>query len=109
MKRSLLVAALAALLLPATAGAVDPYGANDAGGFRNVLPPGANGRDNALDLATFLATGTRPAHWDDQQPLYDGLIGASPTITRADVDHFFKDATFGAADVASTEQPRPGV
>ena len=23
--------------------AVDPYGTNDAGGFRNVLPPGSNG------------------------------------------------------------------
>jgi acyl-homoserine lactone acylase PvdQ len=114
MRPALLAAAVAALLLPAAAGAVDlpaaaaavePYGTNDAGGFRNVLPPGENGHDNALDLATFLATGTRPAHWDDQQPLYDGLIKASP----ADAPDFFKDATFGARDVASTEQPRPGV
>jgi len=104
-------AALAALLAPATAGAVDPYGANDAGGFRNVLPPGANGHDNALDLATFLASGQRPAHWDDQQPLYDGLIAAAPVLSHDDLDRLFKDATFGVrdGDVASTEQPRPGV
>ena len=30
---------------------VQPYGANDAGGFRNVLPPGENGTDNARQLA----------------------------------------------------------
>ncbi len=110
---ALLPAAAAALLLtaPATALAVDPYGANDAGGFRNVLPPGSNGHDNALDLATFEATGQRPAHWDDQQPLYDGLIKAAPALTRDDLGRLFKDATFGVPDggAASTEQPRPGV
>jgi acyl-homoserine lactone acylase PvdQ len=111
MTRSLLAAVLAALLLPATALAVDPYGANDAGGFRNVLPPGSNGHDNAVDLAAFQATGRRPAHWDDQQPLYDGLVKAAPNLTRADLGGLFKDATFGVrdGDVASTEQPRPGV
>jgi acyl-homoserine lactone acylase PvdQ len=107
----MLAAALAALLVPATAGAVDRYGANDAGGFRNVLPPGANGHDNALELATFLASGKRPAHWDDQQPLYDGLIKAAPVLARDDVDRLFKDATFGVrdGDVGATEQPRAGV
>ena len=111
MTRSLLAAVIALLLLPAAASAVDPYGAGDAGGFRNVLPPGENGHDNALTLASFLATGTRPAHWDDQQPLYDGLIKAAPALTRDDLGGLFKDATFGVreGDVASTEQPRPGV
>jgi hypothetical protein len=112
MKR-LVLAAVAALLLtaPATALAVDPYGTNDAGGFRNVLTPGSNGHDNALDLATFEATGQRPAHWDDQQPLYDGLIKAAPALSRDDLGRLFKDATFGVPDggAASTEQPRPGV
>jgi hypothetical protein len=42
--RSLLVALLLALLAPATAlAAVEPYGTDDAGGFRNVLPPGQAG------------------------------------------------------------------
>ncbi|MGZ6641682.1 MAG: penicillin acylase family protein [Solirubrobacteraceae bacterium] len=82
-----------------------------AGGFRNVLPPGSNGLDNALDLAKFEASGERPAHYDDQQPLYDGLLAGSPHLTHDDVAKFFKDATFGVSsgDVASTETPRPGV
>jgi len=46
--------------------AAQPYGANDGGGFRNILPPGENGFDNAAQLAAFEATGTRPAHFSDQ-------------------------------------------
>ena len=64
--------------------AVAPYGANDAGGFRNVLPPGEAGVANALQLGQFEAAGTRPAHWDDQLPLYTGLLYASPTLTHDD-------------------------
>lgn len=108
----ILVAALAALLLaPAAHAAVTPYGTDDAGGFRNVLPPGSDGVGNAADLAAFSATGAYPEHWVDQQPLYDGLLYASPTLTRPQVDEFFKDATFGVKpdDVASTSSPRPGV
>jgi hypothetical protein len=79
------VAVVAALILavPAAAhAAVDPYGTNDAGGFRNVLPPGEAGTDNALQLAAFTAGGQRPAHWADQQPLYENLLYASPTAPR---------------------------
>jgi hypothetical protein len=112
MKKTALLPLLAALACaaPATA-AVQPYGTNDAGGFRNVLPPGAAGTDNALQFALFQATGTMPAHFTDQQPLYDGLLYASPTLTHDDVGKYFKDATFGVrdSDVASTESPRPGV
>ena len=109
------VAAAAVLLgVPAAAGAaVDPYGKHDAGGFRNVLPPGEAGTDNAADLAAFQATGELPPHWADQQPLYDGLIEASarPGFDMNDVESFFKDATFGvpAGQVESTITPRPGV
>jgi len=90
---------------------VQPYGTNDAGGFRNVLPPGEAGTDNALQLALFQATGSVPPHFTDQQPLYDGLLFASPTLTHDDVAKYFKDATFGVreGDVESTESPRPGV
>ena len=63
---------------PATAAAVAPYGTHDAGGFRNVLPPGEAGADNAAQLAQFEANGTYPAHFTDQQPLYDNLITGSP-------------------------------
>jgi hypothetical protein len=108
-----MAAALAAafMTVPAHA-AVAPYGTNDAGGFRNVLPPGEAGVDNAFQLAQFEADGTtRPAHWDDQLPLYTGLVYASPTLTHDDVAKYYKDATFGVKpdDLASTETPRPGV
>ena len=66
--------ALAAATAPARA-AVEPYGFDDAGGFRNVLPPGEQGTDNALQLAQFEAnSSSRPPHWDDQQKLYENLV-----------------------------------
>jgi acyl-homoserine lactone acylase PvdQ len=88
-----------------------PYGTNDAGGFRNVLPPGSNGFDNAAELAAFEATGQRPAHNDDQLPLYRDLLYAVPGLTDAQLPKYFKDATFGVKpeDVASVESPRSDV
>src|SRR4051812_24967725 len=99
-----------ALAAPAHA-AVDPYATNDAGGFRNVLPPGEAGTDNAADLVAFTGGGTRPAHWADQQPLYENLLYASPGLTHEQVADYYKDATFGVreGDTASTESPRKGV
>jgi acyl-homoserine lactone acylase PvdQ len=105
--------AIAITIAPVAAAhaAVQPYGTNDAGGFRNVLPPGSAGTDNALQFAQFRLDKSRPAHWADQQPLYEGLLYASPTLTDADIPKYFKDATFGIKpdDVASTISPRPGV
>ena len=100
-----------ALCAPAFAAQPQPYGTNDAGGFRNVLPAGQEGVANALQLAQFSADGTRPPHWDDQEPLYDGLLYASPGMKAEDVAKYFKDASFGVKDedVASVETPRPGV
>ena len=111
MKRLALIASIVALAPASASAAVAPYGENDAGGFRNVLPPGSAGTGNAVDLAAFSTAGTRPAHWDDQQPLYEGLLYASPTLTHDDIPKYFKDATFGVKpeDVESTETPRPGV
>ena len=95
---------------PATA-QVDPYGTNDAGGFRNVLPPGSDGVNNAAELVQFTLTGDLPEHFGDQQPLYDGLIRGSLGLTNSELPSFFKDATFGVRDgqVESTITPRPGV
>ena len=97
----------------AAARAVEPYGHHDAGGFRNVLPPGENGTDNAVELAAFEANGDLPPHWMDQQPLYQNLIYASakPGFDNGDVRKYYKDATFGvkAGEVASTVTPKPGV
>src|SRR4051812_27441883 len=96
-KRLLLSLLAAVLIVPAAANAAapEPYGTNDSGGFRNVLPPGEAGVANAFQLAQFTANGSRPPHWADQEPLYEGLMYASPTLTEADVPKYYKDATFG--------------
>src|SRR5256886_7539155 len=91
----------------AAAAPVQPYGTNDAGGFRNVLPAGENGLDSATQLAEFELNGTYPPHFKDQLPLYAGLIYASPTLTHEQIGSYFKDATFRVkeGDVASAESP----
>jgi acyl-homoserine lactone acylase PvdQ len=101
-------AAFAAL---ASANAVQPYGYNDAGGFRNVLPPGENGLDNLPQVLGFKSSKTIPPHFDDQQGLYEGLLYGAPTLTDETVGNYFKDATFGvpAGEVESTIEPKPGV
>ncbi len=115
LRRALVVAgAVVCLAIPARAAAgvpVEPYGTNDAGGFRNVLPAGENGLDSATQLAEFELTGTYPPHFADQLPLYANLLYASPTLTREQIPSYFKDATFGVkeGDVASTESPRADV
>jgi acyl-homoserine lactone acylase PvdQ len=93
------------------AAAPAPYGTNDAGGFRNVLPPGENGLDTLQQIFAFRGLGTIPPHFADQQPLYENLLYASPTLTEAQIPSYFKDATFGvpAGQVESTIEPRPGV
>ncbi|MFL5899850.1 MAG: penicillin acylase family protein [Solirubrobacterales bacterium] len=101
---------LIALSAAAVAAAPQPYGTNDAGGFRNVLPPGENGLDNLAQLFAFRGTGALPPHFADQQPLYENLVYGAPTLTDAGVLSYYKDATFGvpAAEVESTIEPRPG-
>jgi acyl-homoserine lactone acylase PvdQ len=91
----------------AAAAEVQPYGTNDAGGFRNVLPPGENGLDNGTQLAEFQLNGKLPPHAADQLPLYANLLYASPTLTHEQIPDYFKDATFGVkeGDLASTEVP----
>jgi Penicillin amidase len=102
---------LASAASAAAAVATQPYGTNDAGGFRNVLPAGENGLDNATQLAEFQLTGTYPPHFTDQLPLYAGLLHASPTLTHEQIASYYKDATFGVreGDVASSESPRADV
>ncbi len=92
-------------------GPVQPYGTNDYRGFRNILPPGANGFDNALQLAQFEAAGKRPPHSSDQLSMYSNLTTAAGSITEAQIPDYFKDATFGvpSGDVGSTQSPEPGV
>jgi acyl-homoserine lactone acylase PvdQ len=100
--------AIVALPSPALARApVEPFRHNDFGGFRDVLPPGTNGLANAPALASFVATGVRPSHNDDQLAMYRDLVYASPGITADTLGRYFKDASFGvrAGDVDRTYTP----
>jgi acyl-homoserine lactone acylase PvdQ len=108
----LLLSLLAAAFVASSAvAAPQPYGTNDAGGFRNVLPPGSNGFASIQQVLTFQGKGTVPPHFADQQPLYENLLYASPGLTEDQIPSYFKDATFGvpAGHVESTIEPRPGV
>ncbi|HEY0516801.1 MAG TPA: penicillin acylase family protein [Solirubrobacteraceae bacterium] len=106
-----LVAAIAQASPASAEVAVEPYGTNDAGGFRNVLPSGESGVDNAVQLAEFQQSKKYPAHWVDQLPLYANLIHGSPTLTHEQIGEYFKDATFGVkeGDLESSESPRTDV
>ncbi len=109
----LLVSLFAILALgpPAVAATSQPYGTNDAGGFRNVLPPGETGLATLQQVFAFRGQGVLPKHFADQQPLYENLLYASPTLTDDQIPNYFKDATFGIppGQVESTIEPRPGV
>ncbi|HEV2875501.1 MAG TPA: penicillin acylase family protein [Thermoleophilaceae bacterium] len=96
-----------------------PYGTNDAGGFRNILPPGQNGHADAGQVIAFSLTGplfgtgneVRPPHNNDQLAPYANLVYASPTLAPGDLPRYFKDAGFGARpdDVRRTYSPRGDV
>ena len=113
--RSPLAVAALVLLVPAAAAnaAPDPrpYRANDAGGFRNVMPPGSNGLVNATDAAAFMATGASPPHNDDQLGMYGDIVYSSPGLQAQELDRFFKDSSFGVRpeDVERTYSPRGDV
>src|SRR5256885_1430860 len=87
-----------------------PYGTDDFGGFRNVLPPGSSGLDNAPQLAQFEVTGRRPPHNDDQRGMYGDQVYGTP-IGPQGLLRFYKDATFGVKpeDVERVEDPRSDV
>ena len=89
----------------------DPYGTNDAKGFRNILPPGQNGHANAADLAAFGASGRRPEHNNDQLGLYEKLVFEAPTLQPKRLKNFYKDATFGVmpGDTDKRYSPRGDV
>jgi hypothetical protein len=76
-----------------------------------VLPPGANGRANAAELAAFQATGARPRHNDDQLRMYADLVYEAPGLVADRLPEFFKDASFGVrpGDVERRYSPRDDV
>jgi acyl-homoserine lactone acylase PvdQ len=104
------IAALAAVAAPAQA-QVEAPGANDYGGFRDVLAAGTGSNVNPLQLAAFEADGTVPAAFTNQSALYDAMTRLAPTLGADDLDRVFKPATFGvpAGQVDRTESPRAGV
>jgi hypothetical protein len=109
-------AATALLLVAVAAGPAaaqpepQPYGTNDAGGIRNLLPPGSRGLANAVELGAFVTTGVRPAHSSDQLPLYRDLITAPRPLGRETLDTLFKDAGFGVqGEPERTYSPRDDV
>jgi hypothetical protein len=94
----LVVGAVLAAAPPALAAPEpEPAGANDFGGFRNIIPPGQNGHTTLLEGAAS-QLGQRPANSSDQLPLYDGLVRASPGLTADRIGEFFKDGGFGVAE-----------
>jgi acyl-homoserine lactone acylase PvdQ len=105
--------ALLTLLLAASAavGAADPYQQGDYKGFRNILPPGENGFDNAAQLAAFQANGTYPPHANDQLGMYGDLVHVAPKLKAGDIDKYFKDGSFGVKpdDIDRTYSPRSDV
>jgi hypothetical protein len=106
-----LAGAFAAPQAAAAAPAPEPYGTNDAGGFRNILPPGQGQSVNASEILDFLTTGARPPHDQDQLGMYSDLLYATPGLTTEQLPSYFKDATFGAqpGDVERTYSPRGDV
>jgi acyl-homoserine lactone acylase PvdQ len=106
------LASLALAIVPATATAqVQPYQANDYGGFRSILPPGTDGSFNATDFAQFQFGGTYPPHARDQLSMYEDLVYATPGLQAADIGNYFKDASFGVApgQEERTYSPRAGL
>jgi acyl-homoserine lactone acylase PvdQ len=105
----------AALAAAPAAGAAPPdpggYQENDHGGFRDVLPPGANGHASAADIAAFRTAGARPRHNDDQLRMYADLVYAAPGLSADRLPEFFKDASFGvrSGDVERRYSPRDDV
>jgi acyl-homoserine lactone acylase PvdQ len=90
---------------------VQPYGANDGTGFRDILPPGTAGTYSALQLGAFLATGQGVPHCCDQLGMYRDLVYATPGLTDAQIPSYFKDSTFGVrpGDAERVSSPRADV
>jgi acyl-homoserine lactone acylase PvdQ len=105
------VSALAALCVSAGPAQAAPapiaYQQNDAGGFRNILPPGQGQNVNLAEAAGFLGGGQQPPFTDDQLQMYEDLVYATPGLPDSQVDNFFKDASFGVRPADVTREYTP--
>src|SRR3954465_5839156 len=104
-------AQLPPLPIPGSGPAPGAYRQNDAGGFRDILPPGTRGRYNAVELAAFLAGGKTVPHCCDQLGMYRDLVYATPGLTAAQIPSYFKDSSFGvpSGQAERTYSPRSDV
>jgi acyl-homoserine lactone acylase PvdQ len=111
IRLTLVTFALTACWVGAAQAQVQPYGTDDYGGFRAILPPGNNGFDDAAQLAQYEATRTEPPNTNDQLGMYQNLLWGAGTLTDSTISSYFTDATFGvkSGDVKSTVSPEAGV
>jgi hypothetical protein len=107
---------LASLALAQTAAAQAPVkapGQDDycGAGCFDVLPPGTKGNNNVLELSTFLSTGNRPRHTENQRDLYGDLIYDYRSLVPTSLDRHFKRHNFGVPpdQVERSYSPHPDV
>ena len=107
------IAVVTALAVPATA-APASVGAGSAAASdyclhqcNDVLPPGENGAATAAQILLFKASGSKPAHTDDQLGKYASLVDDYTGLTNDKLGTFFNDSSFGvpAGQVESTMSP----
>jgi hypothetical protein len=107
------IAAMLAVAPAASARAPAPaaYGADDAGGFHNILPPGEGSVANLVQIGAFEATGAYPPHDDDQLGMYANLLYGAPGLKPAQIPSYYKDASFGVkpGEEERTYSPRGDV
>ena len=109
-----MTAALACTLLLASPAAaqVQPYGTNDYGGFRSILPPGQGRTVNAAEVAAVPGrSGPIRRTTTTSSRCTSDLVYATPGLTAAaDRPSYFKDGSFGVqpadAEPSSTYSPR---
>jgi acyl-homoserine lactone acylase PvdQ len=102
-----------ALAMAPAAAAADPPAMTvpKLGHFRSVLAQGEGQQLNALEFGQYEASGTPPATYTNQQPLYVDIMPRATSLTAPDLDVFYKPTDFGSmpGGIGTTESPRPGV
>src|SRR4051812_47695697 len=111
--RIVMAGVAAALVMASTASAADPPAISvpKLGHFRSVLAQGEGQQVNALEFGQYQATGSPPATFTNQQPLYVDIMPRASSLTASDLDVFYKPTDFGSmpGGIGATETPRPGV
>src|SRR5215212_632580 len=112
MRRGLVLGVVAALAAPSLASAqAPPLSVPSFGDFRSVLAQGEGEQLNAFEFGAYQVSGSAPATFTNQQPLYVGVMPQASTLIPSDLDRFYKRTDFGTipGGAASETKPRPGV